>query len=36
MHYVGESVSGTGIAAVVAQAEAVATERTGNDTEPPG
>jgi oxygen-dependent protoporphyrinogen oxidase len=36
MHYVGESVSGTGIAAVVAQAEAVATERIGNDTEPPG
>jgi oxygen-dependent protoporphyrinogen oxidase len=36
MQYVGESVSGTGIAAVVAQAEAVATERTGTDTEPPG
>jgi oxygen-dependent protoporphyrinogen oxidase len=33
---VGESVSGTGIAAVVAQAEAVAIERSGTDTEPSG
>ena len=36
MHHLGESVSGTGIAAVVAQAGAVATELTADDTEPPG
>jgi len=34
MHYVGEAVSGTGIAAAVAQADAVATGRIGCDQAP--
>jgi oxygen-dependent protoporphyrinogen oxidase len=36
MHRVGESLSGTGIAAVVAQADAITIDRTGDDTEPQG
>ena len=36
MRYVGEAVSGTGIAAVVALADAVTRRRLGVDPEPPG
>jgi protoporphyrinogen/coproporphyrinogen III oxidase len=36
MRYVGESVSGTGIAAVVAQADAIAIETAQIDSEPQG
>jgi oxygen-dependent protoporphyrinogen oxidase len=36
MHYVGESVSGTGIAAVVTQADAISVDRPENDAEPQG
>ena len=36
MQYVGESVSGTGIAAVVAQADVASVDRPENDSEPQG
>jgi oxygen-dependent protoporphyrinogen oxidase len=36
MHYVGEAVSGTGIAAVVAQADAIQIETGPDDAEPQG